>query len=572
MDADRRPRTRFGALLGAVLLMGLLGAQYASAPPAFAASRTWTGGGTDNNWTTPANWGGTAPVAGDSLVFPAGAARLANTNDFPAGTAFVLIGVSGSGYTLGGNSVSLSAGLATTHPSGTVTVNLAISGAGGVTVGGAGRLILAGANSFNGQVRVEDGALRVKHASALGSTLGNTVVLDAAGLDGALEIEGSFTVGESILLDGSAHPLLRQISGNTTITPDIYVSNPSTGISVLSGQLTLNGDILNAGIFKVGAGRLVLNGAMADYLDIGGGTVILNGAVAGRLDLAPNTGLGGGGSAALIVSDGGLIEPGPGVFTSLGAATFNAAAAFSVEINGTTAGSGYSQLATGGVPSLGGATLYVDVNLVGLPEVGTVFTIIKNNSGSPVSGTFRDLPQASTFTIGHIQFRVSYTGGDGNDVTLTVSALELADLSVKVTATPEPAAPGSALVYSITVANAGPFAAHDVQFIMPVTEGVTFVSYDAPAGWACTVPPVGSTGQLRCDRSTFAAGTTSGFTLTVRIDPSRAASIAPTAVVLSSTPDFITHDNADRFTTHILGAPSQFPFRRVLPGVARDGQ
>ncbi len=35
--------------------------------------RTWTGGDTTNNWTDPGNWGGTAPVAGDDLVFPAGA-------------------------------------------------------------------------------------------------------------------------------------------------------------------------------------------------------------------------------------------------------------------------------------------------------------------------------------------------------------------------------------------------------------------------------------------------------------------------------------------------------------------
>ena len=35
---------------------------------------TWNGGGTDNNWSTAANWlGGVAPLPGDNLVFPAGA-------------------------------------------------------------------------------------------------------------------------------------------------------------------------------------------------------------------------------------------------------------------------------------------------------------------------------------------------------------------------------------------------------------------------------------------------------------------------------------------------------------------
>jgi hypothetical protein len=40
---------------------------------------TWNGGGADNNWTTAANWGGTAPVADDLLVF-SGATRPSNTN------------------------------------------------------------------------------------------------------------------------------------------------------------------------------------------------------------------------------------------------------------------------------------------------------------------------------------------------------------------------------------------------------------------------------------------------------------------------------------------------------------
>ena len=79
-------------------------------PYVAAASRTWTGGGADNNWTTAANWGGTAPVAGDDLVFPNGAARLSNTNNFAAGTSFRSITISGTGYTLSGNSVALGVG------------------------------------------------------------------------------------------------------------------------------------------------------------------------------------------------------------------------------------------------------------------------------------------------------------------------------------------------------------------------------------------------------------------------------------------------------------------------------
>ena len=51
---------------------------------------------------------------------------------------------------------------------------------------------------------------------------------------------------------------------------------------------------------------------------------------------------------------------------------------------------------------------------------GTVFTIIDNTSASAVSGTFNGLAEGSTVTVGLNQCQISYVGGTGNDVTLTV--------------------------------------------------------------------------------------------------------------------------------------------------------
>ena len=67
-----------------------------------AAERTWTGGGGDAKWSTPANWGGTAPTTNDTLVF-SGAAYVANTNDLADDTPFAGITFSGtSAFTLNG--------------------------------------------------------------------------------------------------------------------------------------------------------------------------------------------------------------------------------------------------------------------------------------------------------------------------------------------------------------------------------------------------------------------------------------------------------------------------------------
>jgi hypothetical protein len=51
---------------------------------------------------------------------------------------------------------------------------------------------------------------------------------------------------------------------------------------------------------------------------------------------------------------------------------------------------------------------------------GTSFTVISNTGTSPITGTFDNLADSSTVTIGSNSYLVSYEGGDGNDLTLTV--------------------------------------------------------------------------------------------------------------------------------------------------------
>ena len=49
-----------------------------------------------------------------------------------------------------------------------------------------------------------------------------------------------------------------------------------------------------------------------------------------------------------------------------------------------------------------------------------VLTLISNTSANPISGTFSNLADGSIVTIDGNNFQASYTGGDGNDLTLTV--------------------------------------------------------------------------------------------------------------------------------------------------------
>jgi len=55
-----------------------------------------------------------------------------------------------------------------------------------------------------------------------------------------------------------------------------------------------------------------------------------------------------------------------------------------------------------------------------LPDPGDTFEIITNTGGSPIHGTFANAPESGIVSgLCNIQFRITYTGGDGNDVVLT---------------------------------------------------------------------------------------------------------------------------------------------------------
>ena len=88
-DRERAPRPRPGGGRYGTTRSSSRRASRGPRTAVRSSGRTWRrpcgpgpARGGDNNWTTAANWGGTAPVAGDDLVFPAGAARLSNTNNY----------------------------------------------------------------------------------------------------------------------------------------------------------------------------------------------------------------------------------------------------------------------------------------------------------------------------------------------------------------------------------------------------------------------------------------------------------------------------------------------------------
>ncbi len=69
------------------------------------------------------------------------------------------------------------------------------------------------------------------------------------------------------------------------------------------------------------------------------------------------------------------------------------------------------------------------VTLSGTPVFGQHFLLIDNQGAAPVSGTFNGLPEGAAVNVNGYPFRITYAGGDGNDVELIAAAAPAAAVS-----------------------------------------------------------------------------------------------------------------------------------------------
>jgi len=175
-----------------------------------------------------------------------------------------------------------------------------ITGDGGITKSGNGKLTLSAANSFTGEVVVNAGTLAVTQANALGAITAGTKIISGATLDvsngitlaaepltlagtglsgvGALtSSSGANTVSGPITLSANALITAQGNSGvdSLTLTNGISGSNYTLSIGG-SADTTISGNISGTGfaLNKVDAGVLTLSGTNNTYT---GGTTITGG-------------------------------------------------------------------------------------------------------------------------------------------------------------------------------------------------------------------------------------------------------------------------------------------------------
>jgi uncharacterized repeat protein (TIGR01451 family) len=133
-----------------------------------------------------------------------------------------------------------------------------------------------------------------------------------------------------------------------------------------------------------------------------------------------------------------------------------------------------------------------------------------------------------------------------------------ADLSVTNVGTPNPVSPGGTITYTQVVTNNSTTDAVNAVFSENISQNTTFTSISAPTGWACTTPPVGSTGLITCTDPDVAGSSSGTFTVVTGVPAATPSGtqILNTASISSGTSDPNLTNNTASVLTLVAASTS----------------
>lgn len=452
----------------AILVLAIATLFILKASPSFAATRTWTGGGGNNNLATAGNWqGGVAPADGDTLLFDATNNTISVNNNLASSISINGITVTGGGYVqISGALLKLEGAIGgmifknpieavgnITSTSDFVSFEQPISGTGNITLNYSGSsyaalYMYANSPSYTGQVSATKTNICLK---AVSGVLGTTAAASSF-TDGYLNIvdfDSSATIAENLTLNNiqiGTFPGLCGLGGGGTATKSPHTITLSGTIAASNGvefngvaDLVLSGSVTGEVSLMPGTiASLTVNGTtrqpeeitrtIANSSECGSDSLyainlnnrlVLNTECSFEVQVAGVL-LGTGKMGGVLINDGGMIAPGnsPGTI-STGNLVFEEGGIYEFEVVGNESGQ-YDQINVTGTVALGNGTLRT-VLLDGFkPSQGKTFTIINNDGSDQVEGTFAGLAEGAPVEVdGTAYFTISYIGGDGNDVVLT---------------------------------------------------------------------------------------------------------------------------------------------------------
>jgi len=393
-----------------------------------AATRVWTGAAGDYKIGTAGNYtGGVAPTTGDVIQFsswvgtPNGSTSntISLTNDL-SNTVFGGVTSAGATGTIGNyyniDTMRISTG-STVESSEALSLAFDhLIGTGTITVKGPVVRDLVG-----GTVNVQAGFINKAQAAVMNITSGSY-------LTGTIDPDNTYSFAgvTQINLQKGATLTLCGSRGFATIANNFTLgggtgANPEITLSPCMG----GGDTLPVSAGAEFTGSITLQSdakiRTTNQTIVVKGTLVSNGH-----DLVLETGsksrLKGTGTVGTVaLENGGTVAPGlsPGILNT-GNLSMVAGSTYDFEVGGLTAGTQYDQIKVTGSVNLGSGTLNTILYNGFVPAVGQSYTIIDNDGTDAVVGTFAGLPEGTTVTVDGHHFKVSYVGGDGNDVTLTV--------------------------------------------------------------------------------------------------------------------------------------------------------
>jgi fibronectin-binding autotransporter adhesin len=326
--------------------------------------------------------GGALAVPGNLVLGPAPGAS-------PAAATFL------SPNSIGGSSVTINANSSMNLNGHVQTLSqLTLDDGGSAATGAAGTLYL------NGGSTVTAGSLNIFGSSAGSSITGNIgLPPNSSALTFTVGAFNPSTITTAPELDVPANIFITSFEDPNFVRTRVNKNG--------AGRLRFDGNNTYAGSTFVNAGILQVDGAAS-----GGFTV----------NSATLSGTGSVGPIAMTASAS-VVSPGhsPGILTC---SNFNSSAGngvFKVELDGTNAGTGYSQLDVNGTVNLRNIRLSATLGFAS--STNDQFTIIANDGTDGILSTFAGLPDGSQFYIGGQLFQIHYGPGGfnklGNDVVLS---------------------------------------------------------------------------------------------------------------------------------------------------------